>query len=185
MAPMAEAGGLIAPDILRSYDAEFDFGSGNFNLFRYHPCSDHAVYWAGSYAALPFTLTHDGHVRILVALDGKDIYAVIDTGAPRSVLSMQAAGHLFDLNAASPNVTGAGALRGAAGGTVQAYAYPFRALMMGGVTVTNPRIRLTEGGNFLSGDSATLLLGMDVLSRLHRYIAYHEEKLYITGADAH
>jgi hypothetical protein len=57
--------------------------------------------------------------------------------------------------------------------------------MMGGVTVTNPRIRLTEGGNFLSGDSATLLLGMDVLSRLHLYIAYHEEKLYITGADAH
>jgi len=56
---------------------------------------------------------------------------------------------------------------------------------MGGVTVTNPRIMLTEGRNFLSSNDATILLGMDMLPRLHLYIAYREQKLYVTDAQAH
>lgn len=184
MEPMNEAGGLIAPDILRNYDAEFDFGGGAFSLFRHHPCSDHAVYWTGSYAALPFSLTRDGHVRVPVTLDGKDTYAIIDTGAPLSALSMQAAGRMFGLDDKSPNVTEAGGFVGGSGGRVKAYTYPFQTLIMGGIRVANPKIKLTEGNNFLEENSASLLLGMDVLARLHLYFAYHEQKLYATAVDA-
>jgi predicted aspartyl protease len=183
--PMAEADGLMAPDILQNYDAEFDFGGGMFSLFRHHSCSDHAVYWTGSYAALPFSLTHDGHVRVPVTLDGKDTYAIIDTGAPLSVLSMQAASRMFGLDAQSPNVAEQGVLMGGSGGQVKAYTYPFQALTVGGVSVTSPRIKLSEGRNFLGDDSASLLLGMDVLRHLHLYFAYHEQKLYATAVDAH
>ena len=53
------------------------------------------------------------------------------------------------------------------------------------MTVDNPRIVLTEGHNFLGYDFAAVLLGMDVLSKLHLYIAYGEKKLYVTDAEAH
>jgi predicted aspartyl protease len=177
--------GFVAPDILRNYDAEFDFGGAEFNLFKPHACADHAVYWTGSYAAIPFNITQDGHMRVPVTLDGRDTYAIIDTGAGISALSIQSAGRLFDLDPASPDVKKVGKLIGPSGGEAAAYAYPFKTLTMGGVTVTNPQIMLTEGRNFLSSNDATILLGMDMLPRLHLYIAYREQKLYVTDAEAH
>jgi predicted aspartyl protease len=176
--------GLIAPDLLRNYDVELDFAGRQFSLFKHHPCADRAVYWTGSYAVVPFGVTGDGHMRVPVSLDGKDTYAVLDTGAGVSALSMQNAKHMFDLGADNPNVEAAGQLTGASGSQVNAYTYPFKTLTMGGVTVANPRIALTEGHNFLGDNDASILLGMDVLSKLHLYIAYREQKLYITDAQA-
>lgn len=57
--------------------------------------------------------------------------------------------------------------------------------MMAGVTVSKPQIELIEGCNFLEGDISSMLLGIDVLSRLHLYIAYHVKKFYISDANAH
>lgn len=176
--------GLIAPDILRNYDAEFDFGGKELSLFKYHPCADHAVYWTGSYAVVPFGVTKDGHMRVPATLDGNNSYAIIDTGAGISVLSMQSAEHMFSISTDSPHVEAARQLTGASGSQLKAYTYPFKTLTMGGVTVTNPQIELTEGRNFLGSNFASLLLGMDVLSRLHLYIAYREQKLYIADAQA-
>lgn len=185
MGSFAGFDGLIAPDILRNYDAEFDFDGKEFSLFKPHPCADHAVYWTASYAAIPFTITGDGHMRVPVTLDGQDTYAIIDTGAGISALSMQSAKRMFGLGADSPNVVAAPPLAGASGSQINAYDYPFKTLTMGGLTVSHPRIELTDGRNFLGNDFASILLGMDVLSRLHLYIAYREQKLYITDAQAH
>lgn len=208
LASMRGAGGALGVDVLRNYDADFDFGAGTFNLFRHHACADRAVYWASAYAAIPFTTVNSGtttpspgrvfsggvnkagvlnagHIRVPVMLDGKEVYAVIDTGAPLSVISMEEATRLFGLSAASPEVEKTGMLTGGAGGTLQSYSYPFKTLTMGGVAVTNPRIRIGEGRNFLQPDFASLLLGMDMLQKLHLYVAYGEGKLYITSADAH
>jgi predicted aspartyl protease len=176
--------GLIAPDILRNYDVELDFAGNRFNLFRPHPCKDRAVYWTGNYAAIPFSVTSDGHMRVPVTLDGQDTYAIIDSGAGVSALSMQSAHRLFGLGPDSANVTAVKALEGASGSKLNAYAYPFQTLTMGGVTVGNPHIALTEGRNFLESNSAAILLGMDVLSKLHLYIAYRAETLYVTDANA-
>jgi predicted aspartyl protease len=176
--------GLIAPDFLRNYDAELDFGSGTFNLFKHHPCADHAIYWSGTYAVIPFSMTEDGHMRVPVTLDGHDTYAVLDTGAGVSALSMQSARRLFDIGEDSSDVKMASQVTGASGSQLKAYTYPFKTLIMGGLTVANPRIELTEGSNFLGHNSASILLGMDVLSKLHLYIAYHEQKLYISDAQA-
>jgi predicted aspartyl protease len=177
--------GLLAPDLLRNFDVEFDFAAGTLNLFRPHPCNDRAVYWTRQYISLPVTTAQQLHVRVPVTLDGQDIRAILDTGAPMSVISMESAGHLFGLDGTNPSVTATGAMRGASGGVVATFAYPFKALTMAGVNVANPRILIGEGGNFLAGNEASLLLGMDVLRKLHLHFAYHESKLYVSAADAH
>ena len=190
--------GLIAPDVLGKYDLEIDYGGGMVRLFRPHPCAGRAVTWTGAYAVLPFTLTDDGHVRVPVALDGQTVNAVLDTGSPISVLSMQDAGRLFDLSPHSAHVAKARTVSGLWSNrslapytfgiwnipskTVSAYSYPFDALIIGGMTLASPPIELTEGRNFLGHDFATLLLGNDVLSRFHFTIAYRERKIYIADA---
>jgi predicted aspartyl protease len=178
--------GLIGPDILGHYDAEFDFGGKTFSLFKPHPCSDHAVYWTSSYTVIPFTLTRSGHVRVPVILDGQNTDAILDTGAGISVLSMRDANSMFGLAANSPNVEATGPVSGTPWRRpVNAYTYTFKTLTMDGVTIHTPRIELIDGRNFLGNDYATLVLGNDVLSRFHLYIAYREKKLYVTDAQAH
>ena len=187
--------GLIAPDILDRYDAEIDFNSKTFNLFKPHPCSGRAVYWVGSYTVVPFTLTRFGHVRVPVTLDGQTTYAILDTGAPVTALSMQDASSMFGLTPDSANIEAAGTVSGPWSTafkvgfntfeTRSAHTYPFQALTIGGVTIPNPPAELIDGRNFLGSDLATIVLGNDVLSRFHIYVAYHEQKLYITEVQAH
>jgi hypothetical protein len=193
--------GLIAPDILSRYDVEFDFGDNIFSLFKPHPYADHAVYWTGSYTVIPFTLTNDGHVRVPVTLDGQSAYAILDTGAPISILSMQDASRMFGLDQDSANIKAANTVSGlwsnlhlapytsgvwnTPSKTVSAYSYPFKTMILGGLSLTDPPIELIQGRNFLGRDSASLLLGNDVLSRFHLTIAYGEQKLYVSDAEAH
>jgi predicted aspartyl protease len=179
------ADGLIGPDILSKYDVELDFGGKIFRLFKTHPCADHAVTWTNSYAVLPFTFTQNGHVRVRVTLDGQDAGAILDTGAPISVLSTQDASSMFRLNGNSAGVEVVNPVSGPAwGNPVKAYATTFKTLAIGGVTIPGPRMELIEGHNFLGHDFARLVLGNDVLSRFHLYIAYRQQKLYLTDAAA-
>ena len=182
------ADGLIGPDILAKYDAEFDYAAKTFRLFKPHPCADRAVTWTGSYTVVPFTLTESGHVRVRVTLDGQDVDAILDTGAPVSVLSTQDANSMFGLNLNSAGVEAANPVSGPAWGKgkpVKAYATTFKALTIGGVTIPGPRMELIEGRNFLGHDFAVLVLGNDVLSHFHLYVAYRQQKLYLTEAGAH
>ena len=193
--------GLIAPDVLSKYDVEFDFGGNIFRLFNHHPCATRPVYWTGSYSVIPFTLTRDGHVRVPVTLDGRDTYAILDTGAPVSVLSMQDARRMFGLDPDSADIKAAKTVSGLWSNaslanytygiwdypskTVSTYTYPFKTIIMGAMSVANPPIEVTDGRNFLGNDFASLLLGNDVLSHFRLYIAYRDQKLYITDAGAH
>ena len=61
---------------------------------------------------------------------------------------------------------------------------PIGTLDFGGVAVTNPRIAISSD-NFTKGLGNDLILGVGILRQLHLYIAYEEEKLYITPALAH
>lgn len=177
--------GLIGADILGRYDAEFDFGRNTFSLFKPHSCSDHAVYWTGSYTVIPITLTRSGHVRVPVTLDGQNIDAILDTGAGISVMSMRDANSMFGLGPNSRAVEATNPVIGPWPRSLNAYTYTFKTLTMGGVTIPNPRVVLTDGRNFLGNDFASLVLGNDVLSRFHLYVAYHQQKLYVSDAQAH
>lgn len=176
--------GVLAPDLLRNFDVELDFGGMTMTLFRHHPCSDKAVYWTQAFIALPITVTNNGHMRASVTLDGQEMRAILDTGAPASLLSFDKAGDYFNLNTKSPEVRPLGVVMGTSGGDLKTYSYPFKSLAMGGVIVSHPKIVLSTGENFLDYDNASLLLGMDVLQHLHLYIAYEDHTLYVSDAAA-
>jgi clan AA aspartic protease (TIGR02281 family) len=174
--------GVIAPDLLRNYDVDFDFANLKLNLFQPHPCEGKAVYWPSTYAVLPMEITQDGHTRIPVTLDGKDMDAIVDSGASASVMPMSAAERFFDLKRDSANVTRRGELRGGQGSVIDAYSYPFKTLSFGTVTATNPHVLLSDTPNGLSKEHSSLVLGMTELHFLHFYLAYKEHKIYVSAA---
>jgi predicted aspartyl protease len=208
--PEASFDGLLAGDILERYDVELNFVTGKANIFSPDHCEGKVIYWpATALAVVPFTMARpasgnpnepssintfpDTHIRVPVTLDGKTFSAVIDTGAGITTMSAVAARAAFGVTAASP-----GAVTIAPGDP--RFGYVFHSLAFDGIAVTNPHVLIHpdlvgkhDPDNSFTADSHItrrddglgddLIIGMDVLRRLHLYIAYRESKLYITPPD--
>jgi hypothetical protein len=66
-----------------------------------------------------------------------------------------------------------------------AFTHTFKSLSMDGVAMNNPQlIILPDEHSSQLGHYGKMLLGMKQLSHLHLYIAYKEQILYVTSAEA-
>ena len=124
--------------------------------------------------------------------------ALIDTGlASRSILDADTAHQLFDLSPDSPGAVPMGTMGGS---NRKIFGWTFKTLEIGGITVDTPRLEVIPDqmgkGNkediaadshirrITQGMQPTMLIGMNVLRKLHLYIAFKERKLYVTaGSD--
>jgi predicted aspartyl protease len=188
-----EFAGILAPDFLQHFDADFDFAAHKLNLFSPDHCPGLVVYWqAPTVAVVPFNLEKGDHISFPMELDGKKVNAVLDTGAARTILNLTIAQRIFGVDVNAPDVEKVGQLNG--GFSAAVYRRRFKTLSVQAVTVVNPMVfllpdlvtgavRQGPATGSLIGDHGGLpdvLLGMPTLSQLHVYIAYKERKLYIT-----
>jgi predicted aspartyl protease len=188
--------GILATGYFNHDDVDLDFGAERVNFFSTDHCEGKVVYWPHQVLSVVTVKLEQGHIDLPVTLDGHPLHALIDTGATRTTLNLARAEEKlgFSPNSSSPP----GAFKDAP--NAQIYPRRFGALSFEGVTVANPVIivqPLQSGGsdnraalgsraehmddetNRLSPD---MIVGMDVLRRLHLYLATDEEKLYITEA---
>jgi len=175
--------GTLGPDFFLQYEVELDFAAHKMNLFSQDHCPGQVVYWTHDpAAAIPIKIDGAGHIVADVTLDGKEVKAIVDTGATTSVMKMAGATSLFDLTPSSPGVTKISSNE-ATGGN---YKYTFKTLTLGGINFNNPTVYLIGDAN--PGQetfSRELLLGGHQLSKLHLFISYKERMLYATSAGAH
>lgn len=190
--------GLLAPDYMGSYDIELDFNGGKMNYFSTDHCPGKVVYWPASAIAVVPMRFKNFHLILPVMLDGKPIRAMIDTGAPNTTLNASAAKQAFDITADNP-----GAKQLGDDGGEKAFEYVFKSLSFEGMMVSNPHIVVLpdkigskdRNNDYVTGtrlqhvddpDSSdpVMLIGMNILSKLHLYIAFGENKIYITPAAA-
>ena len=185
--------GVLAPDFLKNFDLEFDFAAKKLNLFSQDHCEGQVVYWANESTSIPFDLSEEGHINITLSLDGEELRGALDTGATITTLLAPKAHALFGIDENSPGVVHEpdGSLS-----HVQLHT-----LNVAGITVQNPTIYLLPdavnsaymsemGTSFFAADvqkrlGPQMLLGTNVLRKLHLYIAYKEHKVYATAVDAH
>jgi predicted aspartyl protease len=199
--------GELTTDLLTHYDVELDFAAGKMNFFSPDHCAGRVVYWpAQPVAIVPFSQIRpqplsmnqripfndrDSHIRVSVTLDGKPFSAVINTGTPNSTMIDTVAKREFGVTRDSPGSVPVG--------TGTAFGHVFSSLAFEGITISNPHIVITQNltgakdpnNNPVTGSltdrvddnlASEVTIGMDVLKRLHIYIAYRESKLYITPA---
>lgn len=175
--PMSDFDGILAPDMMRRFDVDIDLARGTLSLFSQNHCPGQVVHWTRSgYVVLPMNVLLSGHIEVPVTIDGKKFTALLDTGAQHSIISMSAA-RALGVSENSPDlkpITDKNA-------RYKAYDYPFKLLDFDGVAVSNPRFQVVSD-NFLPSTRIDLIVGVSILRRLHLYIAYGEEKLYITPA---
>jgi len=177
--------GILGADIMTHYDVELDFSAAKFRLFDRDHCPGRVVYWTHEpYAEVPFTRDSGNHMQVQIVLDGKTMVAAIDTGAERSTMTMDDFEDIFGYRAKKDpamKVEGRASINGTDSTTL--YRYPFQALTFEGIQVQNPNIEIVEGDRFDLG-APKLVIGIETLRQLHMYIAYGEQKLYLTAAEA-
>ena len=164
---LVSADGTLAPDILRSYDVDFDLPRGTLSLMSPSRCATGAT-------AIAIEVAQNGHVRFPVKIDGATIIATLDTGSAISLIGMRAAALL----GVYPNASELTLLRDT--GQYRLQAYPFQTLELGGVTVKNPRIVIASD-SFVKGLGSDVVLGIDALRQMHFTIAYGANRLYIAA----
>ena len=178
--------GLLGADVMKNYDVEFDFFRGKFNLFAHNKCPG-AVYWTRDvFAEVPIQIDSNSHIVVDAGLDGKKVRVILDTGASDSLMSLDAARDLFGWSDNDARVKRLGTVNINGGAAAPIYEYPFGYLSFEGVAVRNPQIHLIPRENFdpHGRDDANIVLGMGVIRQLHLYVAYDEQKLYLTAAEA-
>ena len=167
--------GMLAPNYLSHFDIEFDFAGTRFNIYSPDHCAGQVVYWTQTgYSAVPFNLSPAGHI---VAT------AMLDTGSDRSVMTFDSARSLFGIQPGDPKLIDGGEVSINGLPPTKTYRYKFATLDLNGVHVQGPQIDIVVGERFKIGES-DLILGIQTLRQLRMYIAYKEQTLYVTSAEA-
>jgi hypothetical protein len=139
------------------------------------------------------------HINVPVKIDGKDITAVLNTSSIPSTMSTDTAKYTFGVTAESP---GAVPVESPDGDPQhRMFRYTFPSLTFDAVTVTNAKFLIypnltgskdpdndfrtgTRIGRVDDGLGGRTTIGLEILRKLRLYVAYGEDKLYITPATA-
>jgi predicted aspartyl protease len=172
--------GTLAPEMMHRFDVDFDFRHGTVNFFSQDHCPGKVTYWTnGGSIVIPMEVDPNNKIRIPVMVDGQRVMAMLDTGSVTSFMSMDLARKL----GVSPDSKDL-KIKVAYGykDRFKEFDYPFKSLSLDGLTVNNPHIKIMSDAMLPGGLGDGLTLGVSFLRQLHIYIAYKEEKLYITPA---
>ena len=190
--------GIFGANFLAAYDVELDVPHGKIRLFSQDHCRGQVVYWTQDFDSSPFTLDANLHVVMRASLDGHSLPTLLDTGASPSTLSATVARRDFDFDPAAAGVEPEGHVTAGTGATLPIYKRRFANLTLGGVEFHNTefeimpdltshemrghdRIGATEWEKHLE---TPMVMGMHHLAKLRAYIAYGEQTIYISAADA-
>jgi predicted aspartyl protease len=192
-------GAIFSANFLESYDVELDLAHNKVNLFLPDHCPGQVVYWTKNYDVVPFQTDGSLHAVLHVTLDGQSLPALIDTGASLTMLSAQTARHLFNIDPAADGTKPDGFLHGGMGEELPYFRHRFSSLEIGGVAFHNTELVLMPdklsrwarehnptgpSASFEQNFETRVTIGLHHLTRIRAYLAFREQKLYISAADA-
>jgi predicted aspartyl protease len=166
----ADLAGLVGGDLLENWDLDLDVGAGRLVLDRPQPGPALVAPWHHATTRVPMVGDHDTTIRIDVVLDGHPVRAIVDTGAPRSLVSTATlAGR--EVVAADRAVV----VRGIADRRVHAQVHHFADLSIGGLSfgALDAEVAPIDMGD------ADMLIGLDVLRMTRVYVAYEARAVLI------
>jgi predicted aspartyl protease len=169
------AEGLLSVDLISRYDIDLDFPENQIVLYRPNgDCSAPSAFLASPlYSAPLLPVGSDQRPRLTVSVGGKELTAMIDTGAPHSAIFRRAAErlglHMESLADDPHSVAG-----GVGPHTVKAVRHAFEPVSIGDLEFDNMKVDILDE----HGDTgADMLLGGDFQRAVHLWISYSSQTL--------
>ena len=186
----SEAALILGENFLANFTTEFDLAHGVMRLLRPQGCQpEQMVYWNKPYslAELEPTNINDPSIELMVNLNGKQVRALLDSGASTSIISTSAARRV-----GVKVQTDAGTSFGIAGKPIATSLGVFDDIQVGDETVRNVTLRIADlferdkevqTGAVVAapvGDFPTMLLGGDFFQSHRVIVMLKERKLLFT-----
>jgi predicted aspartyl protease len=173
--------GIIGQNVFRLGDVEYDLAHNVIRIMRSQDCRNTPLaYWAAA-ESKPMSVIdieppsrYSPHTTGVAYLNGTEIRVLFDTGAVRSILSLQAA-RRAGVTPDGPGVVSAGAWHGIGPGSGASWIAPFASFRIGDEEIHNTHLRF--GDEHLMVD---MLLGADFFLSHHIYVASGQRKLFFT-----
>ncbi len=174
---------VLGQDVLSDRDIELNFGAGLIAFYRPQgDCRGRSLaYWnsaAQSVDMLPRS-DEENSLRVAVTINGQEVRALIDSGAPTSLITRAAAARVGVVpDASAPARTTGGIGRD----SYQTWLGAFDTFALGGETIRNAQLRIADMEMPIASPvyAVEMILGADFL-RAHRLLAaYSQRKLYFT-----
>ena len=181
--------GIFGQNLMRFSDVEYDLANGIVRLFKPVGCEGQPLaYWAVNtpYTAidLQYVDRSEDHLLSTATINGKGMTVLLDTGASRSFLSLQAAASV-GITPDSPGVKLLGEVAGIGPGRNRVWSAPIDTFQLGGEKVQHthllisdldPAHRIGEIGDYRED----MLLGEDFFLSHRVYVSYSQRKVYFT-----
>jgi predicted aspartyl protease len=182
---------ILGYDFFSAVDFEFDLPNRAVRLFQVRDCAGTPLaYWTDT-KPVEAQLQGSGEILVSVAVNGRPILAILDSGASVSALTMAESVRL-GVNAKAPGVVSAGCSIGIGRPALDYWSAPFESFAIGNEVIRNPTLRIADftretmvnqvGGRHANRFAAQpqMILGMDFL-RAHRiFVANSQRKMYFT-----
>jgi len=175
--------GLLGANLLDFADLEIDLVHGKLTLFKAEHCNKLSLaYWTkdGNYNVADIESAdnpYDRRTFLSVTINGKQVRAVLDSGAGATLLSRRAAERIgIDLDA--PDVKAGGTSVGIGSKSLKTWTVRIDSFSVGTETIQHSQMQVIDGR---IGDGETdMLLGVDFLLAHHMFIANSQRKAYFT-----
>src|SRR3954464_11722352 len=133
---------VLGHDFFAAVDVEFDLPNRAVRLFQPRDCAGSSLaYWDPR--AAEAQLQGASEMLVSVAVNGRPILAIIDTGASLSALTMAEAVR-FGVNAQSSGVATAGCSAGIGRPALDYWSAPFDSFAIGPELIRNPTLRIAD-----------------------------------------
>lgn len=172
--------GLLGLNVLSVADTEYDLAGGSIRLFRTPGCTGgNLAYWARdrhvSTVAMVETDRRSPHIVGMVTVNGQPLRAVFDTGAPRSMMTLEAAAKA-GITPQNPKARPDGTARGLGPEVNRSWSAPFETFSIGDEQIQNARLRFSE----MPGFSFDMLLGADFFLSHRVFVSPGTGRIFLT-----
>lgn len=169
--------GVLGADVVSTYALEIDMSGRRWTLTE----APTPASLGGMLPPVPFTLDQQRAPRLTVMLDGRPVFALLDTGARGTIINWAAA-EAIGLKPDSPELTAGTPIKGASQHATQSAVKIFETLQIGQAINRAPTIRIADLPVFetvgMAGKPA-MILGIDAFAKRRIIIDHPRGQLHV------
>lgn len=181
-ASVADGDGLVGVDFLLQADMELSLADRYLQFFRPSGCADtYLAYWDSNAMEIPFSGKEERSNKpyVTVQLNGVKLNAMLDTGAPRSIVTRHGA-ELAGIKPDAAGMHGGGKVGGIGDEHVDAWFATFDSFAIGPESMKNVELQVLDDSSLGRVGRFDMVLGIDFL-RVHRILfAMSQDRLYMS-----
>lgn len=175
--------GFLGANLLGVQTTEFDLAKGVVNLFQERGCDGISLaYWGkgmsvGEARVFRPTDEHDYHIIVEVMINGQSMHALLDTGAPTTLLGRRAA-ERAGIDMSAPDVVNSMRMGGIGMKRRESWIVRTKTISIGGEEIRNSPIRVIDDAD--DDRSSDMILGVDFLLSHHIIVSRAQRLMFLT-----